>query len=225
MKVLWNKAWCEGQFIHKWKRENRVMIPKPGKECYNECSAYRTVSITARIGKRFESITSQRLTTFLKSSCMFAVDQFAYLHNKSSTQALLTEVEKIKKPFLNGELAGAVFYNFTNAFGSVNRDHLLLKIAQDFHVSGRLFLHIASFFTGSVGKNKVFADTIGEWFASYFGTSARTSLGPILFIMHLHDIPKCIMPKFADDLVTISVGKHVTEIASKLQQSTDQLLL
>jgi len=223
LKVLWNKAWCEGQFIQEWKRENRVVIPKPGKECYNDCSAYRTVSITACIGKRFECITSQRLIVFLKS-CMFDVDQFAYLQNRSSTQALLIVVEKIKRSLLTGELAGVVFYDFTDAFGSVNRDHLLLKIAQDFHISGRLFLHIASFLQDRLARIK-FADTIGEWFASYFGTSAGTSLGPILFVMHLHDIPNCIMPKFADDLVTISVGKDVTEIASKLQQSTDQLLL
>jgi len=49
------------------------------------------------------------------------VDQFAYLQNRSTTQALLVAVEKIKKSLLQDELAGAVFFDFTDAFGSVNR--------------------------------------------------------------------------------------------------------
>jgi len=52
--------------------------------------------------------------------CKFDVDQFAYLQNRSTTQALLVVVEKIKKSLLQDELAGAVFFDFTNAFGSVN---------------------------------------------------------------------------------------------------------
>ena len=53
LKFLWNTAWCKGHFISEWKKENRVVLPKPGKDCYNECSSYRTVSITPFVGKRF----------------------------------------------------------------------------------------------------------------------------------------------------------------------------
>jgi len=122
---------------------------------------------------------------------LFHVDQFAYWHNRSTTQALLVVGERIKKSLLNGEVAGAVFYDFTDAFGSVNRDHLLRKISQDFSITGRLFLHIASFLNDHSARIK-YADMVGEWLTSYFETSAGTSLGPILFIMHLHDILKCI---------------------------------
>ena len=135
---------CKGYFVDDWKKENRVVLAKPGKDCYNECCAYRTVSVTPCVGKRFEYIIAQRLVSLLKArKC--DMDQFVYLQNRSTTQALLVVVEKIMKSLLLGEVAGAVFYDFKDAFGSVNRDHLLLKIGRDFGVTGRLFLHIARF--------------------------------------------------------------------------------
>ena len=42
--------------------------------------------------------------------------------------------------------------------------------------------------------------------------------------MHLHDIPKCIRPKFADDLVAVSVANSLSEIESELQDATNQLV-
>ena len=64
------------------------MIPKPGKDDYHECGAYRTVSITSCLGKRFERITSQRLATFLADRD-FDPLQFAYLKTRSTTRIRL----------------------------------------------------------------------------------------------------------------------------------------
>ena len=110
LKILWNKAWSDGHFISEWKRENRVIIPKLGKEDYSECSAYRTISLTSCLGKRFEYISTHRLTVVL-NSVNFDQHQFAYLKNRSSTQALLVLTEKIKQGLIKGETAGVVFFD------------------------------------------------------------------------------------------------------------------
>jgi len=47
LRILWNKAWLAGDFVHASKEENRVVIPKPGKDDYHECASYRTISITS----------------------------------------------------------------------------------------------------------------------------------------------------------------------------------
>ena len=65
---------------------------------------------------------------------------------------------------------------------------------------------------------------VGDWILSEFGTSAGTRLGPLLFIIHLHDIPKCIKPRFADDLVAFSLGNDISDIQRSLQHATDQLV-
>ena len=55
----------------------------------------------------------------------------------------------------------------------------------------------------------------GDWFDSNEGTSAGTRLGP-LFIMYIHDVPKCIAPKFADDLVSVAVENDVESVKEQL---------
>jgi len=199
-----------------------VVIPKPGKDDYHECSAYRTISITSCLRKRFEYISSMRLASALRY-IDFDADQFAYLQSRSATQAILTTVETIKKGLLTGHYAGAVFFDFTDAFGSVNRSSLLNKIRRDFGISGRLYWHISSFLSNRMARIKIQHD-IGEWMESVIGTSAGTRLGPLLFIMHVHDVPKCIRPKFAGDLVAVSVARDIDVIQSSLQEDTDQLV-
>ena len=221
LKFLWNKAWIQGCFPKLWKQENRVVIPKPGKEDYNECSSYRTISITPCIGKCFEYITSQRLAAVLHSY-NFDPYQFAYLRSRSCTQAAMLVTERIKQSLIRGNKAGAIFFDFSDAFGSVNRNRLLYKIANDFGITGKLFLHIQSFLNDRIARIKVSSIT-GDWIDSTIGTSAGTSLGPLLFIVHIHDVPKSIFPKFADDVVTISVDTDINVITAELQKAADEL--
>ena len=65
LSLLWNRAWSLYYFVTVWKLENRIVFPKQGKENYNECNSYRTVSITSCLGKRFEHIISRRLFAVL----------------------------------------------------------------------------------------------------------------------------------------------------------------
>ena len=120
IKLIWNKAWDNGTSSRNGnpKLENRVVIPKPGKPDYHDCEAYRTVSVTSCLGKRFEFVTSRRLLAVLED-CKFDQMQFAYLSKRSSTQAMLVLVETIKSGLIAGSSAGVVFFDFSDAFGSV----------------------------------------------------------------------------------------------------------
>ena len=222
LSLLWNKSWDHGYFVSEWKQENRVIIPKPDKDDYNECSAYRTISLTSCLGKRFENITAQRLSAVLESR-NFDKDQFAYLHHRSTTQALMILVENVKKSLIDGEAAGAVFYDFSDAFGSVNRNRLLYKLGKDFKVAGKLFLHIQSFLSNRLARLKI-NSSFGDWIQSDVGTSAGTQLGPLLFIIYIHDVPKCIRPKYADDLVAVATGEDIDVVERKLQNASDELM-
>ena len=122
--MLWNNAWSAGYFITEWKQENRVVIPKIGKDDHYESNLYRTVSITSCLGKRFEHITSQRLISTLKF-LDFDDYQFAHMKERSATQALLKLVEQVKDAPIQGHKVGVGFYDFTDAFGSANRNRLL----------------------------------------------------------------------------------------------------
>ena len=80
--------WKTGRLPPEWKLEHRVLLRKIGKESYNECTAYRTVSLTDILGKRLEKIVVRRLVGILDNNG-FDDSQFAYMKHRSSTQAVL----------------------------------------------------------------------------------------------------------------------------------------
>ena len=187
---LWNKVWTKGALPPEWKLEHRMLIPKPGKENYNTCNAYRTVSVTDVLGKRLEKVIVNRLVCVMNGNegrrpeiSTFDENQFPYLRNRSSTRAVLSLVEIAKDNLLNSQYTGELFFDFTNAFGTVNRKKLLLKLAQDLGVSGKLMSYIHDFLSGRYARLKV-NDLVGEWILSEHGTSAGTVLGAI-FLLHM----------------------------------------
>ena len=131
LRIIWNKAWHDGYFIKQWKLENRAFLQKPGKDDYHECGNYRTVSITSCIGKRFEYITSRSLIAILHGSNFDSL-QFAYLNGRSATQSMLVLFEKLKMALIEGKVSGAVFFDFKDAFGSVDRNRLRQTDRQTF---------------------------------------------------------------------------------------------
>ena len=98
----------------------------------------------------------------------------------------------------------------------------MVKIGRDFGISGRLFLHIQSFFTNRFARLKI-DKCFGDCIESIIGTTAGTRLGPLLFIMYLHDVPRSITPKYADDLVVVGIGEDMQCVVGKLQRAADQL--
>jgi len=57
---------------------------------------------------------------------------FATHHYDSTTQALLVLVKRTKKAIIKGKEVGVVFFDFADAFESVNRNLLVLKLGKDF---------------------------------------------------------------------------------------------
>jgi len=219
--ILWNKIWISHVVPMHWKLEHRKLIPKPGKDSYNYCSAYRTVSITDLFGKRLEKVVSARLTSELEHQG-FDEDQFAYLAHRSSTQAVLSLVETIQRNTLSHGITGVLFFDFTDAFGSVNRTKLIYKLINNFGISGRLLLYLVNFLSGRQARINV-NDLIGDWIKSERGTSAGTVLGALLFLSYVQDTPRCIRPKFADDLVGSTVAKDLATVQAMLQTALDEL--
>ena len=54
-------------------------------------------------------------------------------------------------------------------------------------------------------------NVFGQWIESKIGTSAGSSLGPLLFIANVHDVPHSITPKFADDMVAVAIDESSSE--------------
>ena len=219
--LLWNTAWIEGVFLSDWKKEKRTVIAKLDKEDFHHANSYRTVSVTAVLGKRFEKITCRRIMAILEEQG-FDEAQFAYMDARSTTQALLTVIETIQLGISEGKECGAIFFDLTDAFGSVNRVKLVEKLRNDFGIKGRLLSHVIDFLCNRKAQLKI-GNLTGEWVGTDKGTSAGTILGPILFISYTHDVPKVIKPKFADDFTGLVVKESLRMVEETLQNHADQV--
>jgi len=119
---MYNKAWSRGYFFKEWKREDRAVIPKPGKDDYHELELeYQELFVVQNI------------------------IEFRYYRKAILTYCQLSQ-----------------------------------RLSCQVKINGQF----------------------GEWIESVYGTSAGTNLGPLLFIIFMHDIPQSIFSKFVDDLVS-----------------------
>ena len=105
---------------------------------------------------------------------------------------------------LNGELTAVLFFDFSDAFGSVNRLKLIEKLRLHLGISDKLLLYLINFLSGQMAHIKV-NDLIGEWLDSEYGTSGGTVLGPFCFC------------------VTFMIRPHVSSESLLMILSTSQL--
>ena len=117
---------------------------------------------------------------------------------------MLSLVELVKSNVLAGNMVGVLFFDFADAFGSVNRVKLIGELVKSFGITGKLLKYLVGFLSGRYVRITV-NDLIGGWIISDIGTSTGTILEEILFLVYVHDIPKSIHPKFDTDLASIIV--------------------
>ena len=97
---------------------------------------FSTLSLTSVLGKRFEKIICRRIVAILEE-LGFDVSQFAYLKERSATQALLYFTQSVAVALHNNKACGGIFFDFRDAFGSVNRLKLVKKLRRNFGISIR----------------------------------------------------------------------------------------
>ena len=80
---LFQLCWENGVNPQLWNRDNKIYIPKPGKDNYNIPKFYRPISLTSVVGKMMERIVNQRLVWWLESQLQ--IDICSNLHTGKIT--------------------------------------------------------------------------------------------------------------------------------------------
>jgi ribonuclease HI/retron-type reverse transcriptase len=224
LQQLFQKCWSSYSVPSIWKEENRIYIPKPGKDDYHIEKASRPLSLTSSVGKLMERIICQRLVWYLEAAGLMDPLQFAYRRNHSISQAILLFVMDILEGFKKNENTVATFVDLEGAFDSVWREAVVYKLAE-IGIKGRMLLYIADYLRGRRARNLVNTHE-STWINTELGVPQGSVISPILFIIFIKNMTSSIPKKigYADDLFDWTRHVDISAAESEMKDHVRKLM-
>lgn len=126
--------------------------------------------------------------------------QFGYLKGKSTLAQLLSCFHDWSLSRNNSKITDVVFLDLSKAFDSVPHERLLLKLNK-YGIDGALLLWFRQCLTKRQQRVGI-RGTFSSWSAVTSGVPQGTTLGPILFLIYVNDVPNIVKSSvklFAED--------------------------
>ena len=181
---------------------------------------YRPVALTAILCKVFERILAKYILD-LTAHLWRDNKQFGFLPGRNTMDAIAQVIEDWSRAKETKQAILAIFFDFAKAFDLVPHDKLLSKLKKYLHPW--LISWIAAYLSDRK-QRVVFNQTKTEWKPVEAGVLQGSVLGPILFLLFIHDINEIIpegieLEKYADDILAYIIG-DTERIHSNLPQQT-----
>ena len=182
----------------------------------SDFSNYRPISVLPCLSKVLEQVVHRQLSNYLEKHYLLKSSQFGFRPRRSTELACNLLVDDIRKNIDNGLLTGVIYLGLSKAFDAVIHSYLLSKLAS-YGISGNEFTWFENYLFNR--KQHVFYDGhLLKAFAVLRGNPQGSTIGPILFLLHLEDIDSCLchssIIKNADDTV-IYVSRSNSESIQK----------
>lgn len=213
-----NKSFALGKFPPSLKTAVVIPLCKGGDS--EDPNNFRPISMLSTLSKIIEKVVKKRVLAFLYDNNLLTNCQFGFQKAKGTNDAIFSFLEHVYTYLNNGEVAAAVFCDFSKAFDCVNHELLMQKL-----------------------DRYGFRGVCNDWFRSYisdrkqlvrsneklshakdilWGVPQGSVLGPILFLIYLNDLVTLsiqgVFTIFADDTTLLWHGKnssHMEETISR----------
>ena len=225
LAIIYNVCLNIGYFPKSWKEAKITMLQKPGKD-HSDPKGYRPISLLPVLGKVFEKILCQRLTSFLEQNKLISKYQAGYQKGRSTQEHILRLSQQVFNGFKEQKCTIAVFLDVEAAFDAVWTDGLLYKLHQ-LNIPSAFLRVLSSFLTQRKlevheGNNKSRPVHLKA------GTPQGSCLSPILFSIFVNDIPfnqmdNCSPSQFADDTCIWSTNSSTIIAADSVQKALKKL--
>ena len=194
--VIINTSIVTGKYPSIWKHPLVDPFHKNGDK--DDPSNFRPVSILPVLSKVIEKIVGEQLMEHLENNKLLSTTQHGFRKGLSTETALMKLTDEIYKNIDDKKISLLILCDLSKAFDSVNHMELLSTFNE---------LYIDIFWFDDYLQDRVQAVRLGEVKSSFekveFGVPQGSVLGPVLFLIYINDMVKCIndcfLIQYADD--------------------------
>ena len=190
------------------------------KNCTEDISNYRPLSILSVLSKIFERSATDQIVKYLEENGLLNSTQHAYRRKHSTTTCLMEAIDYINEQRDKGKIVGLASLDLSKAFDSINHSHLLNKLA-NFGLDKNTLKWCKSYLHQRKQKTKFKKFTSTEHIVTS-GVPQGSILGPIFFICFTNDMPNyfsnCKIISYADDTQIIIIGDNIQQVKLKLEE-------
>ena len=147
---------------------------------------YRPVTNTPFLAKILEKAANKQIINHLNSENLFPNHQSAYRKRHSCETTMFKVVDDIQMAICEKKMTLLVLLDLSAAFDTIDQD-ILCKLRKDFKISGNVLKWLQSYLEGRTFSVRIRCIN-GKKYLLIYGVPQGTILGPLLFIIYIHDI-------------------------------------
>ena len=181
---------------------------------------YCPISVLPVVSKVLERLIHKQLASYFDEHNLLCKSQSGFGRLHSTETAVTYFADEILMNMDKGLVTGSVFIDLAKAFDTVGHDILLSKL-EYYGVCDESLPWFKNYFSGR--KQFVHIDSqSSEELAKTSGVPQGSILGPLLFIVYINDLPRCVkhcsVNMYADDTVLHLAGPTVYNLNFYINQ-------
>jgi len=221
LATIFTFSYHSGTIPDQWKHARVIPLHK-GKGSKANVANYRPISLTVDACKSMESSIKEAIVDFIEKNSLLCTSQHGFRKGKSTVTNLVETLHEWLSALDQGLEHDVIYLDIAKAFDSVSHTKLLYKLRK-FGLPNGIVAWVSAFLDGRT-QSTVVNNVESESVAVTSGVPQGSVLGPVLFLIYINDLQKCVLHSsvqiFADDTKIFMTGSADNQ---KLQDDLDRI--